>query len=245
MAAIVKGMDQICEIRYKLATVQHSLSAIVWRCRSVWRWLLLWFWLTSFCLARNAAAQVSAGTIKELRGSADVQRNGRSIAAVPAMPILVGDKLETSRQSSVVVELVDGGQIILSDASSAVIDRTLTSPADSTIDLFKGKLRSIVNIAAGKLSGFEVHTPNAVAAVRGTDFDTQFIEGKPCPGFPQCLRYTDIGVYKGTVEVRNPTSLKPISVRVSAGYETSVPCELPPTPPAPLGIGDITAPGYH
>jgi hypothetical protein len=93
--------------------------------------------------------------------------------------------------------------------------------------------------------GFEVHTPNAVVSVRGTDFDTEYIEGKPCPGFPQCLRYTDIGVYKGIVEVRNPTSLKSISVRVTAGYETTVPCELPPANPAPLGIGDLTAPGYH
>lgn len=212
---------------------------------SVRGWSLLWLCLISLCLAGNAAAQARVGTIKELRGSAEVQRNGRSIAAMAAMPVLVGDKLETSRQSSVTVELIDGSQLTLSDSSSVVIDHSLASTADSTIELFKGELRSIVNIAAGKLPGFEVHTPNAVAAVRGTDFDTRYIEGKPCPGFPQCQRYTDIGVYKGTVEVRNPTSLKQISVRVTAGYETTVPCELPPAPPSPLGIGDLTAPGYH
>ena len=215
------------------------------RCGGVSGWSLLWTWLIFACMAGNAAAQVNAGTIKELHGTADVQRNGRSIAAAPAMPILAGDKLETSRQSSVTIELIDGSQLTLSDASSVVIERVITSTADSTIELFKGKLRSIVNIAAGKPRGFEVHTPNAVASVRGTDFDTEYIEGKPCPGFPQCLRYTDIGVSKGIVEVRNPTSLKPISVRVTAGYETTVPCELPPANPAPLGIGDLTAPGYH
>jgi hypothetical protein len=100
-------------------------------------------------------------------------------------------------------------------------------------------------MGAGKPAGFEVHTPNAVASVRGTDFDTEYIEGKPCPGFPQCLRYTDVGVYKGTVAVRNPTSLKSISVLVAAGYETTVPCELPPATPGPLGMGDLTGPGYH
>jgi ferric-dicitrate binding protein FerR (iron transport regulator) len=223
------------------------VSEIGWRRRggSIRRWSVLCLCLIFHCLAGNAGAQARAGTIKEMRGSANVQRNSRSIAAVAAMPILVGDKLETSRQSSVTVELVDGSQLILSDASSVVIDHTLTRAADSTIELFKGKLRSIVNIAAGRLPGFEVHTPNAVAAVRGTDFDTQYIEGKPCPGFPQCLRYTDVGVSKGVVEVRNPTSLKPSSVRVTAGYETTVPCELPPAPPSPLGIGDLTAPGYH
>jgi ferric-dicitrate binding protein FerR (iron transport regulator) len=197
------------------------------------------------CLARTAEAQVKAGAITELRGATDVQRNGRSIAAALGMPILAGDKLKTSRQSSVIVKLIDGTQLTLSESSSVVIDRTVTNPSDSTIELFKGKLRSILNLTAGKATAFEVHTPNAVVSVRGTDFDTEYIAGKPCPGFPQCLRYTDIGVYKGTVEVRNPTSAKRVSVRVAAGYETTVPCELPPATPGPLGIGDLTAPGYH
>jgi len=223
------------------------VTEVVWRrCRrSVSRWSLLWTSLLFACLGGNAASQVIAGTIKELRGATEVQRNGRSIAATPAMPILVGDKLETARQSSVTIELIDGSQLILSEASSVILDRAITRVADSTIELFKGKLRSVVNIVAGKLPEFEVHTPNAVASVRGTDFATEYIDGKPCPGFPQCLRYSDIGVYKGIVEVRNPTSSKPISVRVGAGYETTVPCELPPANPAPLGIGDLTAPGYH
>jgi hypothetical protein len=209
------------------------------------RWSLLWFWLISACLAKNAAAQVGAGTVKELRGAVEVQRNGRSLAATSGMPILVGDKIETSRKSRVTVELIDGSELTLSETSSVVIDRAMTSGADSMIELFRGKLRSLVNITVGKATGFEVHTPNAVASVRGTDFDVEYIEGKPCPGFPQCFRYTDVGVYKGIVEVRNPTSLKSISVRVAAGYETTVPCELPPAAPGPLGMGDLMGPGYH
>jgi hypothetical protein len=84
-----------------------------------------------------------------------------------------------------------------------------------------------------------------VVGVRGTDFTTKYVAGKPCPGFPQCLRYTDVGVYKGIVEVSNPTNPKAAAVRVSSGYETTVPCELPPAKPGPLGMGDLTAPGYH
>jgi FecR protein len=204
----------------------------------------LWTWLILACLAANADAQAGAGMIKELHGAAKIQRSGRLIAVIPAMPVFTGDKLMTSSQSSLTIEMADGSQLIISEATAVVIDRTMAGAADSRIDLFKGKLRSIVN-AAARMHGFEVHTPNAVASVRGTDFDTEYIEGKPCPGFPQCLRYTDIGVYKGIVEVRNPTSLKPIVVQVAAGYETTVPCELPPANPAPLGIGDLTAPGYY
>lgn len=198
-----------------------------------------------FCLAGNAGAQVVAGSIKELRGTADVQRNGRPMAAASGMQLFVDDKIRTSQSARVTVELIDGSELTLSEGSSIVIDRAMTSVADSMIELFKGRVRSLVNLVPGKASGFEVHTPNAVASVRGTDFDVEYIEGKPCPGFPQCLRYTDVGVYKGAVEVRNPTSLKPSSVRVAAGYETTVPCELPPAAPGPLGIGDLIGPGYH
>ncbi len=196
------------------------------------------------CLAGNAAAQVRAGTIRELHGAGQIRRNGRVVALATGMPVFAGDRLETPRQSSVTVDLADGSQLVLSDASIVIGDK-IANPADPTIELLKGKLRSIVKMVGGKPVEFEVHTPNAAASVRGTEFDTEYIEGKPCPGFPQCLRYTDIGVYKGIVEVRNPTSSKPVTMRVAAGYETTVPCDLPPATPAPLGMGDLTAPGYH
>src|SRR5205807_6382884 len=139
----------------------------------------------------------------------------------------VGDKLETATHSDVTVQLIDGSELTLADSTSIIIGQALMSVSrtDAAVALFKGKVRSIVNLTGGSLPNFEIHTPNAVAVVRGTDFETQYIEGKPCPGFPQCLRYTDVGVYKGIVEVHNPTSAKPIRVKVTSGYETTVPCE--------------------
>ncbi len=204
--------------------------------------------LICLCRAGDARAQIRAGSVAELHHTAQVERSGRLIAATLGMLIMIGDKLETSNDSSMTVVMVDGNQITLSDSSSVVIDRTAiaTLKADSIIELFKGRLHSIVNSKPdGSPQDFAVHTPNAVAAVRGTDFETAYIEGKPCPGFPKCLRYTDVGVYKGVVEVRNPTSSKLVSVRVSSGYETTVPCELPPASPGPLGIGEILGPAYH
>jgi hypothetical protein len=160
---------------------------------------------------------------------------------------MLGDKLQTSAASEATVVLLDGSELTLSESTTLVIDRSMVGPtgADSVVNLVEGKLRSVINPIGGSLPEFEVHTPNAVAGARGTDFETEYIEGKPCPGFPHCLRYTDVGVYEGIVEVRNPTSTRPISVRVSGGYETTVPCELPPANPGPLGMGDLSAPGYH
>jgi hypothetical protein len=210
-------------------------------------WLLVELVLVLAYANRVACAQIQVGSLTSLRGAAIIQRSGHSIAAAMAMPIMLGDKLQTSAESEATIALVDGSQLTLSESAAIVVDQSVVGPrpADSIINLFTGKLRSVINLRGGSWPDFEIHTPNAVAAARGTDFETEFIEGKPCPGFPQCLRYTDVGVYKGVVEVRNPTSATAPSVLVSSGFETTVPCELPPANPGPLGMGDLSAPGYH
>jgi hypothetical protein len=197
------------------------------------------------------AAEIRAGSVTDIQGSAKLERNGRSSALAVAISIMIGDKIATASKSSLTVGLIDGSKLTLSESSSIVIDQSVVDPAIAGladtffVKLFRGTLQSIVTPKTGSARQFEVHTPNAVVGVRGTDFKTEYIEGKPCPGFPQCLRYTDVGVYKGIVEVSNPTSPKPVTVRVTSGYETTVPCELPPASPGPLGMGDMTAPGYH
>jgi hypothetical protein len=211
------------------------------------RWPTLLAAMLLAFLPQEVFAQIGAGTVSKLGGSVSIERAGRSMPAALAMPILIGDRIETFAQSSLTIILADGSEISLSESSSIVIDRSMvgTANADSFINLFRGRLRSVVNPRGGSLPSFEVHTPNAVVGVRGTDFETEYIDGKPCPGFPKCSRYTDVGVYSGVVEVRNPTSSKPSTVRVGTGQETTVPCELPPASPGPLGMGDLTAPGYH
>ena len=218
--------------------------------RSRW-WLLLGAALIFVSRAADAAAQIRAGSIIEIHGNASVERNGRTTPAALATSILEGDRIATTDEAGVTVGLIDGSRLTLSESSSIVIYRAKVEPAivgmanRFFVKLFSGTLGSLVIPAADASAQFEVHTPNAVVGVRGTDFKTEYIEGKPCPGFPTCLRYTDVGVYKGIVEVSNPTSTKPTAVQVTSGYETTVPCELAPAAPAPLGMGDLTAPGYH
>jgi hypothetical protein len=170
------------------------------------RFALVGLVLALLCLNGEALAQLKAGLLVRLRGSAMIERGSRSIVAAQAMPILLGDKLETSAGSEATISLIDGSELSLSDSTTIVVDRSMIgpTPADSIINLFQGKLRSVIHMRVGNVPDFEVHTPNAVVGVRGTDFETEYIEGRPCPGFPQCSRYTDVGVYEGIVEVRNP-----------------------------------------
>jgi hypothetical protein len=206
--------------------------------------------LTAFT-ASSVLAQAPVGSVTEIVGGAKLERSGREAEVTLGMEVRVHDRLQTMTQSHLTVTLRGGSQLMLAELGSMLIDQHLVDAdarENSTIGLLAGHLRSIVSMvagASGTLPDFEVHTPNAVVAARGTEFDTAYIEGKPCPGFPTCLRYTDVGVYKGVVEVRSATNLQASSVRVSQGYETTVPCEIPPSSPAPLGMGELGAPGYR
>lgn len=193
-------------------------------------------------------ADETVGSITTLRGAAKVYRSVNQLAATVGMLVFLGDKIETLTDSEVTLALFGGTELKLSESSAITIDKNVASaPAiRSTVSLILGKLRALVNPAMAGSVDFEVHTPNAVAGVRGTDFEIDFIEGKPCPAQPTCLRYTTVGVYEGTVVVTNPTS-PPGSApaTVTAGYQTTIPCETPPTAPSPWGTEELRAPGYH
>ena len=131
----------------------------------------------------------------------------------------------------------DNSRLMLNEASSIVINEGVAGGGNagiSKVGLLGGHLRSIVNLTLrGVGPSFEVRTPNAIVGVRGTIFETAYIEGTPCPGFPDCLRYTDVGVYKGRVEVSNPLNPKAAPVIAGEGYETTVPAKNPQPRPRP------------
>jgi hypothetical protein len=82
-----------------------------------------------------------------------------------------------------------------------------------------------------------VDTPNAVAAARGTNYDTDYTKGTPRKETPGCLEFTDVSVFDGTVGVSNPTSSNKSEVRLTRGQKASIPCTLPPNAPVAIGGG--------
>ena len=194
-----------------------------------------------------AAAVEVVGEISKLSGSAKLERSGSSLEVVQAMQVAVGDKIRTGPNGQVSVTFHDGSKAELGESSTLTIDKYALSGSSRTsalLTLWGGHLHTIVSVITGGPPAFEVHTPNSVAAVRGTDFETAFIEGRPCPEDRSCMRYTTVGVSQGVVEVSNPGNSAP-AVRLTEGYETTIPCESPPTSPAPLGVEELGAPGYH
>ncbi|HJU09611.1 MAG TPA: hypothetical protein VJ728_01980, partial [Candidatus Binataceae bacterium] len=81
---------------------------------------------------------------------------------------------------------------------------------------------------------YEVHTPNAVAAARGTFFDTFYTNNAVRPGFNGCHQFTDVLVYNGTVAVKNVANPASPTIQLRAGQRTTVPCGAVPLAPSSL-----------
>ncbi len=205
----------------------------------------LTFTLTSRCA--TAFAQDTVGEVTSITGVAKLDRGGSEVDVAPSMPIEVRDRLSTAAKAELTVTFRDGSELILSESSSYTIDRytmTTTTRGQASIGLWAGHLRAIVNLVAGGVPDYQVHTPNAITAVRGTEFETAYIAGRPCPEDRSCMRYTTVGVFRGVVAVAN-ISNPAQAVQVTEGYETTVACEAPATSPVPLGMEEMGAPGYH
>jgi hypothetical protein len=203
--------------------------------------------VTLTCQHATAFAQDVVGEVTRITGVAKLDRGGSEVDVALSMPIELRDRLSTTAKSELAVTFRDGSELILSESSSYTVDQysmTATTRKQASIGLLAGHLRAIVNLGAGGVPDFQVYTPNAITAVRGTEFETAYIEGRPCPEDRNCLRYTTVGVLHGVVavaNVSNPTQ----AVEVNEGYETTVACEAPATSPAPLGMEEMGAPSYH
>jgi hypothetical protein len=200
--------------------------------------------LFAVCFAPSIARAQQVGTVTELKGSAQIQRTGATVAVVQGMAIQLHDRLATSVNSSATVTLTSGITLSLAEHTNLAFDQSVTAGAaarNTQLNLFEGGLRSIVPVLM-RTETFEIHTPNAITAVRGTDFDTTYFEGTTRPGFGGCQRYTDVRVREGLVAVSNVSNPTEV-VEVGAGYETTVPCLLPPLNAGPLGIAGAAGPG--
>ena len=207
--------------------------------------ILVTFILTSRCAP--AFAQATVGEVTSIVGVANIERGGHESAITPSMPIQIHDRLMTIGKSEVTVTFHDGSKLTLSEPGFYSIDQyaiTSTNRIVASIHLWAGHLRALVSVVTGAVPDFQVYTPNAVASVRGTEFETAFIKDRPCPEDRSCLRYTTVEVFHGVVAVAN-SSNPANAVRVTEGYETTVACESPATSPAPLGMKEMGAPGYH
>ncbi|MFQ5586965.1 MAG: FecR domain-containing protein [Thermodesulfobacteriota bacterium] len=174
----------------------------------------------------------AVGDFTVVKGDVDLLRAGEE-ASVPVEvgdDVSVGDIVRTKSLSRARVTFLDGSMMNIAERSRVEIKEFFFDPEKevrrSVLRGFRGKVRSIVpKVFTGEESRFEVHTPTAVAAVRGTDF-TAIIRTMPL--------VTVVINLEGLVAVRNINPDVPGEVILRAGQATTVALNEPPTPPRRL-----------
>jgi FecR protein len=190
-----------------------------------------------FVVSRTAMAQTAAGAFQSVNGQVQIQRTGgATIGAAAGVGLNVGDRIITGPNGHAIIILNDQSRLELGPASSITLDQFALGGGPTRVSLFSGVMRSLVNAASGGApANYSVHTPNAVAAVRGTNFDTAYSENAIRPGYKGCDKYTDVSVYQGTVNLAQAATPN-TGQDVHAGYEATVPCGEPPTDSGPLSM---------
>ena len=180
---------------------------------------VLFFCVSGAC--QLSAAQMAA-VITTMNGEVLViayQKSAERAAKVGDF-IYEGDTVKTSK----------GGQAAITFTNGAVVK--LNQSAEFTIDV-TGSVEDIgtkIKMKAGKLwskvrpkSKFEVNTPIALVAVRGTEFETELFVGR-----------LNLSVFDGIVNVKNKYG----EVDVSRGKKTTVAGGNAPEPPSDLKDND-------
>ncbi len=144
--------------------------------------------------------------------------------------VKLGDKIITGESSSAMLRFADGSELLLGSQSELIFDVLTqwgrTGMVDSRMRLLKGSAEGRVNKLQGSKSKFEVHTPSAVATVRGTEFRVRVGKDNSSVSFNE--------VSEGKVQVANnaAASLVPMGFGLVAeeGKKSDNVIELLPAP---------------
>src|SRR5580692_8178503 len=191
-----------------------------------------------FLVSRTAVAQTAAGSFQSVNGQVHIDRAlGATVGAASGVGVNVGDRIITGPNGHAVIILSDQSRLELGPASSITLDQftIIGGATEMRVNLSSGVVRSLMNAVSGAAPDYEVHTPNAIAVVRATKFDTAYSENVIRPGYRGCEKYTDVSVYQGNVNLA-PAGAPAAGEDVHAGYEATLPCDKPPTDAGPLSM---------
>ena len=117
-------------------------------------------------LSGVALAKDDVGTLVAIRGKAIIERDKKAIWAKVNDSVFFSDTISTMEASRAKMLFIEDSVLTLGEKSKVVIKEFVYSKdkrGRSIFNLIDGKMRAIV----GK-TNFEVHTPTAVAAARGS-----------------------------------------------------------------------------
>jgi hypothetical protein len=190
---------------------------------------LLFFWIAVGMVGAQeqqpsstpATAMIAGATIAEWKGNIHLSLPGQSPSnPMRGEPLPAGTILDTG-SGLLLLRLSDGSEVMVRAHTRLQVQQpSLTDP--SYFQLLLGRIGALINKRTGGAGPFELATPSAVIAVRGTQFE---VEVNP-------HNVTQVDVVDGLVEVygRNAPGG---SVLLEPGFSTRVGMDSGPEQPEP------------
>ena len=160
-------------------------------------------------------------TIVAYHGQVELVREKQVLPLALASLLQMGDGIRTGKSSSVNIAFADGSELLVLSESEILLEiaHPLEHPSEArtTVKIIKGRVENKVKQRNGARR-YEVYTPAAVAAVRGTEFRVA------ADNNGEVMRSE---VLTGSVTVSGSGA----SHTVEAGFATIAKLGVPPTPP--------------
>ncbi len=136
------------------------------------------------------------------------------------------DKIRTAKESRCEVTLTDNSLVRIGEESEFVFTSVAIqeNSSKSKSELLKGKIWLNINPITNKKSGFQVKTPTAVCAVRGTIFRIDSDQSTTCSVYQGAVDVGPNSYWNPVANVPQTHSLKP--VEVPGPYEIPPPFEV-------------------
>jgi hypothetical protein len=156
---------------------------------------------------------------------ATIATTGKTIPIDEGMRLRAGDAILTGPKSSVTLKFADGSKFLILPNSYLVLDSISaygdTGMVDTRLRLPRGRLSGQIAPRKGPGTRFEIQTPAAISAVRGTDYRVNMVT-KTSQSLTEVLT--------GKVAVQGANRLR----MVPKGFGTFTEIGKPPAPPIRL-----------
>lgn len=115
----------------------------------------------------------SGGKLKSAMGQVWVKPVGQSeTKAIVGNDVSAGARVRTGPNSNAEIEMLDGSLLRLQPDTTIALSSVKRQQRKTSVLLFLGRVWSKVTRSATGSTSYEINTPNAVAGVRGTEFET-------------------------------------------------------------------------
>ncbi len=136
------------------------------------------------------SAPFAGATISDWKGKIQLNLPGQPPSTPARSEVLPAGTILETESGRLLLHLSDGSQILIGPHTRLLVQQP--APSDqSYFQILFGRIRAFVSKQTGGAGAFQLGTPSAVIAVRGTEFEIEVNR----------LHVTEVDVFEGLVEV--------------------------------------------